>query len=180
MGAQHRYTGSGSVSGDIIQDNVNFAGFELDAHTFGVATTESQEVRRMVRHLSRGDASNPYVQFSTESPADGLMGLALGSLSQQNSSKISVPTPVQSLVDAGLISEGIVSFKISRLSDGKNDGEVTFGGLDSSQFDQSTLVTLQNVNKQGFWEGSLDGASADGIDLGLSGKTAIFDTVRLV
>jgi hypothetical protein len=50
--------GTGSVSGDIITDNVNIAGLALNQHTFGVATTES-------------------VDFSGNStPFDGLMGLA--------------------------------------------------------------------------------------------------------
>lgn len=50
--------GSGSVSGDIVTDNVVVAGLALNAHTFGVATTES-------------------VDFSSDAtPFDGLMGLA--------------------------------------------------------------------------------------------------------
>ena len=50
--------GSGNVAGDIITDNLNVAGLELDAHTFGVATSES-------------------VDFSSDTvPFDGLMGLA--------------------------------------------------------------------------------------------------------
>ena len=50
--------GTGSVSGDIITDNIAIASLQLDQHTFGVATTES-------------------VDFSDNStPLDGLMGLA--------------------------------------------------------------------------------------------------------
>ena len=50
--------GTGSVSGDIITDNIAIAGLQLNQHTFGVATTES-------------------VDFSDNStPFDGLMGLA--------------------------------------------------------------------------------------------------------
>ena len=58
-GKQFQVTyGSGSVVGDIVTDNVNVAGLTLNAHTFGVATTES-------------------VDFSSDStPFDGLMGLA--------------------------------------------------------------------------------------------------------
>jgi hypothetical protein len=85
-------------------------------------------------------------------------------------------TPPESLAKAGQIKEAIVSYKISRLADQKNDGEVTFGGLDASKFDPKTLVTLQNVNKKGFWEAGLDAVSVDGKDLGLKGRTAILDT----
>lgn len=85
-------------------------------------------------------------------------------------------TPVESLAQAGLINDAITSFKISRVADGKNDGEVTFGGLDTSKFDPNSLVTFANVNQQGFWEGSMTAVSVNGQDLGLQGRTAILDT----
>jgi hypothetical protein len=145
--------GTGSVSGDIITDNVSLAGLALNNHTFGVANTES-------------------VDFSSDStPFDGLMGLAQSTLSEQQTD-----TPVESLAKAGLIPGAITSFKISRLADNKNDGEITFGALDTTKFDPNTLVSIPNVNTQGFWEGALDAVSVDGTDLGLSGRTAILDT----
>lgn len=84
-------------------------------------------------------------------------------------------TPVESLAQNNLIQDAITSYKISRLSDGKNDGEITFGGLDSTKFDPNTLVTFNNVNQQGFWEGAVS-FSVDGQDSGLKGRTAILDT----
>jgi len=110
------------------------------------------------------DFSDSSVKF------DGLMGLAQSSLSNQG-----VTTPIEALAKQGLIKEATTSYKISRVSDGLNDGEITFGGLDSSKFDQNTLVTFQNVNKNGFWEGSHT-VSVGGQDLGLSDRTAILDT----
>ena len=101
---------------------------------------------------------------------DGLMGLAQSTLSNQG-----VLTPVESLAKQGLINEAITSYKISRVSDGLNDGEITFGGLDQSKFDPNSLVTFQNVNQDGFWEGDFT-LSVGGQDLGLSGRTAILDT----
>ena len=145
--------GSGAVAGDIITDNIAVAGLQLPNHTFGVANRET-------------------VDFSSSQTAfDGIMGLAQSTLSEQKTL-----TPVESLAKAGLIQEAITSFKISRLADQKNDGEVTFGGLDTSKFDQKTLVTINNVNKNGFWEAPLDAASLNGKDLGLNGRTAILDT----
>ncbi|KIJ52604.1 hypothetical protein M422DRAFT_26177 [Sphaerobolus stellatus SS14] len=145
--------GTGSVNGTIIKDDVLLAGLSLPGHIFGVANLES-------------------VDFSSNTTRfDGLMGLAQSGLSQQG-----VPTPVESLASAGLISKAITSYKISRLADGKNDGEITFGGLDNTKFDSATLVTVPNVNTQGFWEGNLDAVSVDGTDLGLQGRTAILDT----
>lgn len=103
--------GSGHVSGDIVTDDLSFAGLSLNTHTFGVANTES-------------------VDFSSDSTTfDGLMGLAQSTLSNQG-----VLTPVESLAKAGSISAAITSFKLGRISDGNNDGEVTFGGLDTVSF----------------------------------------------
>lgn len=145
--------GSGAVAGTLCQDQVGIAGLTLNNHTFGVATAETP-------------------QFASSSvPFDGLMGVAQSSLSQQN-----VSTPVESLASNGLIPAAIVSFKISRLSDQLNDGEVTFGGLDSSKFTANTLITIPNVNQQGFWEGAIDAVSINGADSGLTGRTAILDT----
>ncbi|KAI6025102.1 acid protease [Pisolithus microcarpus] len=145
--------GSGAVEGTLCQDQVGIAGLTLNNHTFGVAAAETP-------------------QFASSSvPFDGLMGLAQSTLSQQN-----VSTPVESLASNGLIPAAITSFKISRLSDQLNDGEVTFGGLDSSKFVANTLITIPNVNQQGFWEGAIDAVSINGADSGLTGRTAILDT----
>jgi len=140
------------VQGNIISDNVNIAGLALDKHVFGVALKES-------------------VDFSSDTTKfDGLMGLAQSTLSNQG-----VPTPPESLAQQGLIKDSITSYKISRVSDGLNDGEITFGGLDQTKFDAKTLVTFKNINPNGFWEGNF-AASVDGKDLGLKGRTAILDT----
>ena len=88
-------------------------------------------------------------------------------------------TPVEALAKAGLITDAITSYKISRLSDDKNDGEITFGGLDATKFDAATLTTFDNVatgQASGFWEGALDSITVDGTDTGLSGRSAILDT----
>lgn len=53
---------------------------------------------------------------------------------------------------------------------------MTFGGLDTSKFDESTLVTVDNVSQDGFWEAAMDSITANGQDLGLQGRSAILDT----
>jgi len=145
--------GTGQVSGDIVNDDVSIAGLTLNNHTFGVANTES-------------------VDFSSDStPFDGLMGLAQSTLSQQQTL-----TPIESLASAGLVPAPIVSYKIPRLADNLNDGEITFGALDPTKFDSATLVTVPNVNTQGFWEAALDAATVNGVNTGLTGRTTILDT----
>ena len=145
--------GSGAVSGNIITDNVNFAGLNLTGHTFGVATVESEQI------------SSDTTSF------DGLMGLAQSTLSNQG-----VLTPVEALAQDGQIAAPITSYKLGRISDGVNDGQVTFGGLDPTKFDQATLTTIENESQIGFWEGAMDAITVDGQDLGLNGRSAILDT----
>lgn len=145
--------GTGNVAGNLVQDNIVVAGLSLPAHPFGVATSES-------------------VDFSADTtPFDGLMGLAQSTLSEEG-----VLTPIEALAAANLVPAPITSFKISRLADDLNDGEVTFGGLDPTKFDSQTLVSLNNVNTQGFWEANLDAVTVNGADTGLQGRTAILDT----
>jgi hypothetical protein len=60
--------------------------------------------------------------------------------------------------------------------DNKNDGEITFGGVDATKFDPATVENLKNVNQQGFWEADMGAVSVDGKDTGLQGRTAILDT----
>lgn len=143
--------GTGQVAGDIISDNINLAGLALDQHVFGVSLVESPD-------------------FTVGVPFDGLMGLAQSTLSNQG-----VLTPVEALAKQGLITEAITSYKISRASDGLNDGEITFGGLDESKFDPNTLVTVDNLSPIGFWEAAFT-VSVNGQDLGLNNRTAILDT----
>ena len=125
----------------------------MNKHTFGVFYTETEDI-----------ANNSISRF------DGIMGLAKFDTSNQ-----AVLSPVETLAKQGLISQAITSYKISRVSDGLNDGEITFGGLDSSKFDSKTLVTVKNVNKKGFWEAPFT-VSVGGKNLGLQRRTAILDT----
>ncbi|KAK7044185.1 hypothetical protein VNI00_007905 [Paramarasmius palmivorus] len=145
--------GTGAVAGTIIQDNIVVAGLQLDGHTFGTAQEETPD-------------------FSDNSvPFDGLMGLAQSTLSEQKTL-----TPIEALAKQGLVQEAITSYKIPRAADNKNDGEITFGGLDQTKFDPASLVTVDNVSKVGFWEAAMDTVTVDGQDTQLQGRTAILDT----
>ena len=141
----------GCIVGHIVSDDVNIAGLALDNQVFGVALFELE-----------GPPNPNY---------DGLMGLGKSSLSTTPG----VLTPVESLAKQGLIEEAITSYKISRLTDGLNDGEITFGGLDQSKFDSKTSITMSNINQDGYWEAGFT-VSVNDKDLGLEGRTGIFDT----
>jgi hypothetical protein len=143
--------GKGSMNGSKVTDDVTIAGLTLRGLAFGASVQESDDF--------------------IDAQFDGLMGLAQSSLSQQQ-----VLTPVEELFEQGLIQEAITSYKISRLRDDENDGEITFGGLDQSKFDQNTLVTLDNVNPQGFWEANFSSVTMNGKRLHVNGLSAILDT----
>ncbi|KAJ7678515.1 aspartic peptidase domain-containing protein [Mycena rosella] len=143
--------GSGSASGDLITDTVVLAGMTLVNHTFGVAHKIS-------------------TSFSGDTVADGLMGLGKAALSNQH-----VPSPVKALANAGLIKKAITSYRFPRLVDHTNNGEITFGGLDPSKFDSSTLITIPADN-QSFWIANLDGVSVDGENVPIVAKVGIMDT----
>ncbi|KAJ7510367.1 acid protease [Mycena galericulata] len=143
--------GSGNASGDVVRDNVVVAGMELSNLTFGVAHRLSAE-------------------FTKDPNTDGLMGLARSSLTA-----LKIPTPVEELAKRGLISAAITSYRIPRRTDGIDDGEITFGGLDGNRFNHSTLVTVNSVDT-GFWVAEMGPVTVNGEDLGLVNKTALLDT----
>lgn len=127
--------GSGAVGGTIVTDTLIVAGLTLTNHTFGAANEET-------------------VQFAGDPNTDGLMGLAQsvrlrslllfavvrrGLMAAQTLSNEGVLTPPEAMAKAGIISQAVVSYKISRLQDGKNDGQVTFGGIDEVMRPASAL-----------------------------------------
>ncbi|KAJ6570186.1 acid protease [Mycena vulgaris] len=143
--------GSGSASGDLISETIVLAGMKLPKHTFGVAHSISQS-------------------FSGDTVADGLMGLGKAGLSNQKT-----PTPVQALANAGLIDAAITSYRLPRLLDHTNNGEVTFGGLDETKFDRSSLVTIKTTNSD-FWIANFSGVTVNGASVAIAGNIALMDT----
>jgi hypothetical protein len=161
--------GTGNVAGFVVQDDVTLAGLALPAHTFGAANVESPEFTADETDF------DGYVHLLSTKPlkltTNRILGTAQSTLSQQNTL-----TPVEKLKLDGKIRVAVVSYKISRIADQKNDGQITFGGVDSNKFEADTLVTIPNVNKNGFWEAPLV-ATVNGQSIGLDeGRTAIVDT----
>ncbi|KAF8623678.1 hypothetical protein AX17_007376 [Amanita inopinata Kibby_2008] len=146
--------GTGAVSGEIVQDSVTVAGLNLPSMKFGVAFNESS------------DFTPDYIPF------DGLVGLAQSKILSRQSTR----TLVEALFDAGRISQIITSYKIPRFADGKRDGELTFGGMDPAKYNPTTLVTVKNKSRLGFWEAGIDSVRINGVDTGWRNRTAILDT----
>ncbi|KAF9466568.1 aspartic peptidase A1 [Collybia nuda] len=145
--------GTGAVSGHVVTDNISIASLKLKSFKFGVAREETE------------DFTPDYIPF------DGLAGLAKSMISQQGTI-----TLVEALHKAGHIKDAITSYKIPRLADGKNDGEMTLGAMNPAKYNSKTLVTVPNVNPLGFWEAIIDGVKINGKDMGWKNRTAILDT----
>jgi hypothetical protein len=97
-------------------------------------------------------------------------------ISSQKLSQQRTLTPIEALAKNGLIAEAITSYKISRAADNLDDGEITFGGLNPAKFSITTLTTVDNLSKVGFWEAAIDAVAVNGRDLRLLNRTAILDT----
>ncbi len=97
-------------------------------------------------------------------------------ISIQDISQQGVPTLLHALQQAKLISAPIVSYRIPRSADGKNDGVMTIGGMDSRFFDSKTLVRQKNTNPFGFWGVAVDGIKVAHNDMRWSNRTIILDT----
>lgn len=140
-----------AVAGYVCMDRIGIADMTLYNYSLGAVTAETGHFGKV--------------------PWDGIMGFAQDVLSEEH-----VPTPIQALYSAKLISNPIVSFRISRLADELDDGEVTFGGLDENQYNASTLTTIPNVSDLGYWEGDINAIMVNGTNTGLAGRRAILDT----
>nr|XP_019014861.1 endopeptidase [Kwoniella pini CBS 10737]OCF53642.1 endopeptidase [Kwoniella pini CBS 10737] len=144
--------GSGAVAGVLATDTITIAGMTLENHALGVALQES-------------------IQFSgNDVPFDGLVGLALGKLSNQG-----VSTPIESLASTGLIKSPILGIALGRFTDGENNGELVFGQADTSKFDASTTQSLRVTSDDGFWQIDMAAVNVDGVEV-VQGRQAILDT----
>lgn len=141
--------GSGSVTGKYATDNLAIAGMTLNA-TFGLASTTSSD----------------FLSF----PFDGIMGLARSS---------SPPGFIDTLVASKQLKSNIFSININRNSDGAKDGEITFGGIDTSKFTGSLTYSAVS-GTSGAWVIPVDDIGVNGKKSGLTGKTAYIDTVSVL
>ncbi|KAK6905569.1 hypothetical protein I203_106399 [Kwoniella mangroviensis CBS 8507] len=144
--------GSGAVAGVLAADSMTIAGMTMINHVMGVTLQES-------------------VQFSASNvPFDGLVGLALGKLSNQG-----VQTPLESLASTGLIKNPILGIALGRLTDGENNGELVFGQANNAKLDSTTTQTLQVTSLEGFWQVDMAAVTIDGTNA-VTGRQAILDT----
>ncbi|ETI21924.1 hypothetical protein G647_05994 [Cladophialophora carrionii CBS 160.54] len=140
--------GTGEVDGVVAKDTVQLANYTVSMN-FGLASTAS-------------DDFNNY-------PMDGILGIG-----RATSDALDSPSIMQVLSDQGHLAENILGIHLQRSSDGAKDGQITFGGVDSSKF-VGKLSYAKTINSDS-WQISADDAGVDGKAVGFQGKTAIIDT----
>ncbi|KAH5019620.1 hypothetical protein HBH69_057960 [Parastagonospora nodorum] len=144
--------GTGSVSGTLASDTVH-VGSLSSALTFGLATKVSEE-------------------FASY-PMDGILGIGRG---VKIEGSIDAPQLMDVLSSNKLIGAKLYGIHLSRGRDGTQDGELNFGEVNKDRFsgDLNYLDIIENDN--GFWEVPIENAGVDGVQVGLTGRSAIIDT----
>jgi len=140
--------GTGDVSGIVATDTLAFANFTVQMG-FGLATNAS-------------DDFNNY-------PMDGILGLG-----RRTSDELGTPTIIDVLSTNKLIASNIVGVHLHRAEDGKKDGEIVFGGIDTSKFSGSLSYT-KTANDDA-WEIPVQDTLVNGQPCNFTARTAIIDT----
>ncbi|ODQ55813.1 acid protease [Saitoella complicata NRRL Y-17804] len=148
--------GSGAVEGVLVQDTVQFgdaAGIPpVQGLTFGLSERVSNQFASL--------------------PTDGILGLG-----NQAASAEGVPTLLSLLLPSlNSPSQNQIGVNLQRAADGTRDGQVDLGILDTTKFDPTAMVFVDNVSERGLWEVEMDDVQVGGIGLNLTGRTAIVDT----
>lgn len=139
--------GSGTIHGDLGQDTVSIADLNVT--------------------LSFGMASSASKAFSSY-PIDGILGLG-----RSGTAGWTIPSFMDAVAKGKQLKSNLVGFSLSRASDGHNDGEVTFGNVDTSKFDGNITYTETNDDT---WTIPVDDAYVNGKACGFSKKSATIDT----
>lgn len=139
--------GSGSVSGVSASDSLSIAGLKV-VMPIGIANVTSDDFNSF--------------------PIDGILGL----------SQVPGSTPnfLQSLVSAKLLQSNIFAVDLDRASDGPNNGEISFGAVDSSKFTGKIGYSPVASSEGGEWAISLDSISVGGTQAPITDKLTYIDT----
>nr|ABI26643.1 aspartic proteinase [Cucumis sativus] len=141
--------GTGSLTGFLSTDTVTVNGLTIQSQTFAEATNE------------------PGSTF-VDSTFDGILGLAYETISQDN-----VVPPFYNMVSQSLVSNPVFSVYFGRSKAANNNGEVIFGGSDSTVYQGP--INYVPVTQQGYWQFTMDGVYVNGQQV-ISSAQAIADT----
>ncbi|KAI0475487.1 vacuolar protease A [Xylariaceae sp. FL0804] len=139
--------GSGSLSGFVSQDTVTVGDLEIKSQDFAEATSE------------------PGLAFAF-GRFDGILGMGFNRLSVNG-----IVPPFYKMVDQKLIDEPVFAFY---LSDGGDDSEVVFGGVDKDHY--TGKITEIPLRREAYWEVDFDSISFGDETAELDNTGVILDT----
>ncbi|KAL1838969.1 hypothetical protein VTJ49DRAFT_2014 [Mycothermus thermophilus] len=143
--------GSGNVSGSVGTDAVSFAGLTVPEMSFGLAS----HVNDSFKHFA----------------FDGILGLGMGD-------SVTGGNFLGHLKSQKVLDSLVLGIALNRGSDGINDGQVTFGGVDHAKYTgeitYSTIAPPQQA--KGEWAIIMDGVSFNGKSAGSTDMLAYIDT----
>ncbi|KAJ7140937.1 acid protease [Mycena epipterygia] len=145
------YGDGSSASGNVYLDTVTIGGVAIPKQAVELAEKMS-------------------AQFSSGEGSDGLLGLAWPAINTVSPEP--VKTPVQNMIDQGLISQPIFTVKLDR---GDSAGFYSFGEIDTT-VTSSPIAYTPVDNSQGFWMVPSTSYTLNGKTVERADNTAILDT----
>ena len=141
--------GTGSVSGYVANDTIEIAGISVSL-SFGLASTTSE-------HFA-------------DYPMDGILGLGY-----PGSKPMDFPTAMEKIQEADVLPSNLLGINLQRSSDGRRDGQLSFGAPDTTKY-EGELSYTKIVDDASTWEIPVDDVKVGGKSCGLTGRTAFIDT----
>ncbi|KAK3952183.1 aspartic peptidase domain-containing protein [Pseudoneurospora amorphoporcata] len=139
--------GTGAVAGTLARDSVSLAGISIDM-SFGLAN----------------ETSSDFTHFAF----DGILGLDMAVGSTDGF--------VTELVKQKVLQSNIFAVTLGRASDPSNEGQITFGAVDSSKYKGDITYTDLAKENKGAWVIPIDGFGFGGKKVTLKDRTTYIDT----
>ncbi|KAJ5542161.1 hypothetical protein N7535_004584 [Penicillium sp. DV-2018c] len=141
------FYGSGEVDGTLGKDTISIAGLEIN-QTFGQANNASETFQNY--------------------PFDGILGLG-----RSNTNGWKMPSFMDIVADEKLLKSNLIGVSLSRAADDAKDGQIVFGGVDTTKFDGTISYTPTTGSE---WTIPVDDAYVNGQKCNFSNTTATLDT----
>ncbi|KAK3397028.1 aspartic peptidase domain-containing protein [Sordaria brevicollis] len=139
--------GTGAVAGTLARDSVSLAGISIDM-SFGLAN----------------ETSSDFTHFAF----DGILGLDMAVGSTDGF--------ITELVKQKVLQSNIFAVTLGRASDPNNEGQITFGAVDSTKYKGDITYTDLAKDNKGAWVIPIDGFGFGGKKVTLNGRTTYIDT----